>query len=306
MPNISKELGDAVAKNNVEKVRELLIKITDPNVIPISTLEHNLACAMKNGQKEIISAFLELVSVIPKERILILSSAYGYINIVEDLLKIGIRADNYKNAHNILCNPMYAAAAFGETEIIKLLIKYNIEIDNKVGPFNPLSAAARGGCIGAVKILVDSGASMENSINGIKEGYNFIKGNRSDLLAVKEFYKNNGFDISDLQTKENIKDNFKTKYKTRINCPYCDRNLYKTFENVAGPNFLINYIWNEIAVYEYTCLNCGVIQLKEFNKDDRRVVNIHRFLRILILPIVIAIFLLLAIVLVTLWKNAII
>lgn len=81
----------------------------------------------------------------------------GYVDIVAELLKRGIRVDNATKKGN---TALHIASLAGQKEVIKLLIQYNANVNiQSLNGFTPLYMAAQENHDACVRFLLSKGAN---------------------------------------------------------------------------------------------------------------------------------------------------
>ena len=97
---------------------------------------------------------------------LIIAARNGYLNSVKILLRYGADIEargTLKIGDHVAegCTPLWATAAFGRLDVVKLLIEQNAEVDGRISTGSTsLRVAAYGGHLDIVRCLVESGADV--------------------------------------------------------------------------------------------------------------------------------------------------
>ena len=97
---------------------------------------------------------------------LIIAARNGYLNSVKILLRYGADIEargTLKIGDHVAegCTPLWAAAAFGRLDVVKLLIEQNAEVDGRISTGSTsLRVAAYGGHLDIVRCLIESGADV--------------------------------------------------------------------------------------------------------------------------------------------------
>ena len=158
---------------------------------------------MELVRKEVdVSNMVEGVST---SRALHIASAYGFLKLVQFLLKIGTKI---KLDGNII-GPLVIASQNGHIEVVSELLKFGADIDLDIDagePLTSLQTAARNGHESVVKILLEHGAEVDKNDDMYNETALGFAAERGSLPIVKLLlshgaYVNGPFPIDKL--KEN-------------------------------------------------------------------------------------------------------
>lgn len=156
---IFKELSDAIHFGDVKKVKELLARRVNFNIVS-SAGTNLLHSAAMNGNPEIVQALIN--AKVNMNRVandgntpLLLAVMWGHKEAVDVFLAAGADVRVLKNGSNLL----HFAAKSGNPEIVKALLDKKVDANkiNNAGE-SPLLLAANGGYTEIVRLLLDHGA----------------------------------------------------------------------------------------------------------------------------------------------------
>lgn len=133
------------------------IRIKGETKMDKTKIAKDIRGAIKNGQLDILKDLLEkepemLTWMTPFGSWLHVAAAHGQLEIIEFLINVGI--DVNAQGGTFSTNALERAATRGYLDIVEYLINHNIEFDTSEPDRNPLFAAIYGGNFEIVKLLV--------------------------------------------------------------------------------------------------------------------------------------------------------
>ena len=157
----------AVSLDDAQTVTALLKRGFDPNTIEATRGDSGLILAMREGSMKVFPVLLNARGIDLEQQArngdtaLMIAAFKANMPAVQALLAKGAAVN--KSGWSAL----HYAAASGDSEIVKVLVKQGAELDAR-SPNNttPMMMAARGGFIYSVKVLSDAGAdaSLKNDV----------------------------------------------------------------------------------------------------------------------------------------------
>ena len=157
------ELYDAAECGNVPKVEIALQRPQDPSLTTSPTAPSPLQRASRNGHVDVVRLLLEARADMERfhcygSTALGNAAAFGKMGAVCMLLQAGANKDNGT------VTPLYAAAAEGQIEIVRLLLEVRADVNKNSSPriaTTALGAASLNGHAETVSVLLKEGADKD-------------------------------------------------------------------------------------------------------------------------------------------------